>query len=847
MRFHVLAASVCLLAAARGQSLPVGEFPIDTAVVYAPASWPEEYPKVAFDGTNYLVVWADSRWDDHIYATRFSPEGRTLDPGGIQVSNGAESEVQPDVAFDGTNYLVVFTCANNGFYDIYAARVTPQGTVLDPDGIPVSTRQRNQSDPAVAFDGTNYLVVWQDDSSGQYAYDVYAARVTPQGTVLDPGGITVSAGPEREVRPRVTRLGTGFLVVWLDKRNGNDDIYAARVSSAGVVLDPAGIAITTAARSQDVPNAAWDGSNALVVWQDNRTDSVDIYGSRVTAQGTVLDPAGIKISSGPGWQFEPTAAFDGTNYLVAWSQWTGRPQDDFDIWAGRVTPQGTVLDPAGFVVSDAHNEQWYENIAYGNSSLLVVWQDERNEQEDIFGARVTPQGQVLDTAGLVVAAVANEQWNPAAAFDGTNYLVAWEDYRSGEYADIYAARISPTGTVLDALPLLLVADPEDQNRVAVAFDGTNYLVVWEDERQVSNDDVYACRVTPRGAVLDSGGLAVSAWSDDEEGPALTRGGTNCLVVWEDNRNDSRDVYGARVAPDGTVLDPDGIPISTMTGLQWRPDIAFDGTNWLAVWQDSRSGQYDIYAARVAQSGTILDPDGIPICTAPQSQWSPQVAFDGTRYLVVWEDPRNGTYHVYGARVTTDGTVLDPNGFCIAGGTTTKTNVAVGWDGNDFLVVWADERSGETQADIYGARVTGQGAVLDSFPIVRQPDRQTCPSLAHGSGSQMLLAYEGWTTCNAVRVWGKLSPLPGTEEAPNAGGRVLDVGPTIVRGSLFLPSALLSTRYSLLTPDGRKAMDLQPGNNDIRHLAPGVYFVREYSAFSAQQSELSAVRKVVVTR
>jgi hypothetical protein len=45
------------------------------------------------------------------------------------------------------------------------------------------------------------------------------------------------------------------------------------------------------------------------------------------------------------------------------------------------------------------------------------------------------------------------------------------------------------------------------------------------------------------------------------------------------------------------------------------------------------------------------------------------------------------------------------------------------------------------------------------------------------------------------------------------------------------------------------MKLQAGANDVRHLAPGVYFVREQSAFSSQHSGLDASRvtKVIITR
>jgi hypothetical protein len=39
--------------------------------------------------------------------------------------------------------------------------------------------------------------------------------------------------------------------------------------------------------------------NFLIVWQDKRNGDWDVYGSRVTPAGEVLDPAGILISTKP--------------------------------------------------------------------------------------------------------------------------------------------------------------------------------------------------------------------------------------------------------------------------------------------------------------------------------------------------------------------------------------------------------------------------------------------------------------------------------------------------------------------------------------------------------------------
>ena len=43
-------------------------------------------------------------------------------------------------------------------------------------------------------------------------------------------------------------------------------------------------------------------------------------------------------------------------------------------------------------------------------------------------------------------------------------------------------------------------------------------------------------------------------------------------------------------------------------------IASDGAGSFIVWQDYRSGEGDIYGARLSQGGTVLDADGVAITT-----------------------------------------------------------------------------------------------------------------------------------------------------------------------------------------------------------------------------------------
>ena len=130
--------------------------------------------------------------------------------------------------------------------------------------------------------------------------------------------------------------------------------------------------------------------------------------------------------------------------------------------------------------------------------------------------------------------------------------------------------------------------------------------------------------------------------------------------------------------------------------------------------------------------------------APGPSYDPAVAFDGTNYLVVWEDFRNRPFEtdIYAVRVSPTGQVLDPQCIQICAEDGDQSYPAVAFDGVNFVVAWQDESDG--QPEIYAARVSTSGQVLEQFPVVRQPANQYAPRLARGAGNQLLLAYESWT-------------------------------------------------------------------------------------------------------
>lgn len=321
---------------------------------------------------------------------------------------------QPSVAFDGTNYLVVFV---KGAI-IRGIRVSQSGTVLDgPDGFAISTGQLfviSNSSPAVAFDGANYLVVWNKfiPVAGVGTRNIFGARVTPAGQVsseipisteqnIDQLGFALDLGA-----PSLAFDGTNYLVVWNKVRTGPGssiysslfavytDVSGARITPQGAVLDPQGILISTSGPFSQSPAAenvqvAFDETNYLAVWRKALTigfdpPSAEIRGTRISPDGALLDgPAsgeGIGINTVVLSKSEPTVVFDGTNFLVAWVVGAFSNSPPAGIFGAKVSPGGQVVEglptTTGISLSDLpppFTRFHFPVISSNGTNVLLTW------------------------------------------------------------------------------------------------------------------------------------------------------------------------------------------------------------------------------------------------------------------------------------------------------------------------------------------------------------------------------------------------------------------------------------------------------------------------------------------
>lgn len=462
--------------------------------------------------------------------------------------------------------------------------------------------------------------------------------------------------------------------------------------------------------------------------------------------------ANTPVCTALGEQGETQIIPDGSGgALVAWHD---ARTDTFDIYVQHILPSG-LMDPAwpanGRAVCTAARRQRYPQLVTdGAGGAIVVWEDQRTVDTDIYAHHVLASGAVdpaWPAQGLAVCVGGGSQTAPRLVSDGAGgAILAWEDNRSP--IDIYAHHVLATGTVDPAWPvngLGVCTAIGGQQAPELLTDGAGgALVVWSDNRAGLNSDLYAHHVLVSGSVdatWPANGLALCTASGDQRWPRLvTDGSGGAIVAWEDWRNGLPDIFVTRLLSSG-VVDPawvsNGLAVSTASGYQITPQPVSDGAGGvLLVWDDMRSGANFVYAHHVQAGGTVdpgLPANGLALYVSTMWQQSPRAVTDGSGgALVAWSELRDGdSFDVYAQHLLTSGAIdpaWPPDGKMISAATDDQLFPVLAPSAAGVAVVaWADERNGGV-ADIYSDRTTetvvgvGDDPASTSFELARpQPN------------------------------------------------------------------------------------------------------------------------------
>jgi hypothetical protein len=439
-------------------------------------------------------------------------------------------------------------------------------------------------------------------------------------------------------------------------------LFAAAARAAWPGGSNVDLPVCIAPGTQRAPEMAPDGAGgAILVWEDDRAGSWDLYAQRVDSAGVprwTLN--GVPVCAAAGDQQNAAIIPDGSGgAIVVWQD--HRSPADWDVYAQRLGPDGTPRwAEDGVSLTAARGDQMYPCIAANDGhGAVVAWEDRRDTNStDIYAQRVDGSGTVRWAAnGIMVCGESNDQTDPQIAAAGAaGWIVTWLDARtSSDRPGIYAQRLSRAGVplwVAGGRPVC--TDASADSHPCVLADGAGGVVVaWDD------GSIIAQRVDSSGTrIWAADGIVLCA------GPALLPVAAACgdgsaIVGWVQVRPDENagDIRAQRIGGEGTPRWPAAKVVRAAGRRQTRPAIVPDGAGGaIASWEDHRAELFGgIYAQRIDSTGALpWTMNGVALCTAPGQPYAPTLVSDGAGgAIVAWQDERDGA-HIYAQHVDAAG-------------------------------------------------------------------------------------------------------------------------------------------------------------------------------------------------
>ncbi len=468
-----------------------------------------------------------------------------------------------------------------------------------------------------------------------------------------------------------------------------------------------------AACTQQTAAVSSNGQIAFAVWFDYRGLSVDtfsygsypdLYGSRISADGVSLDPAGIliarRVTGG-------SVFWNGTAFVVISELYgdktfsfvspegsidrksTGKLHGQFAAILGsgpsaRILFAGgglaTVLDSqANVVMADvqlfAHSFTFYAAAGSGSEFLILYSTDGKGMRAD----RVGRDGKFLGSAdtGLVWSQTGGVM---TLAGGPDEYLLA---SRGSSLREEFLAHLDRNG-VKKSIGRFAPHDStlRFSGEPAVLFDGDGYQIAWTTSEADGSAHTWLAGEPAGNGTPALPLVQLLAWTGTGYGTVMTTIGSTRVVVSDAFRS------GVSTSVDPIVIAGKGSAVlSTTASLQAAPQAASSGNAYATIWNEyGPDGSNHLFLRRFSQasSGAPLDAAPIEVASDPDGQtMHANIAAAGDTYVIAWAGLRARNYVVRRLSATT-GHWLDEAPVPLAN----AEELVLGSNGEGVLAVYA---------------------------------------------------------------------------------------------------------------------------------------------------------------
>ena len=352
-------------------------------------------------------------------------------------------------------------------------------------------------------------------------------------------------------------------------------------------------------------------------------DTTDVYLQHVLSSGAIdpaWPPGGVAVATLAAIQNQPRVVADGHGgALVAWLDYRGNVDFAPDIFAQRISPSGAAMWVANGV--PVVQQQRYQGppmdlVADGAGGLYIAWSDQRISpaQQDIYAQHLdaVSGAPTWPVAGLGVCTATGIQQDVRVTNSLGNLIVVWDDQRAGQN-DIYAQGVTIGGSVMWAPNGVQVngpADPQNEMPVIVPDELGGAIIGWPTHT-LPGQIIYGQRLDATGTLLwgvngvfvENTGLPAGAYL--LQAVVDQRGGV--VFCWQEGVGGWHD-WAQRLDPTGAALWPvNGVEVTDPNPSmgEFSPVLVPDGAaGAILAWFQAGGAADGIYAQQIGAGGLL---------------------------------------------------------------------------------------------------------------------------------------------------------------------------------------------------------------------------------------------------
>jgi len=323
------------------------------------------------------------------------------------------------------------------------------------------------------------------------------------------------------------------------------------------------------------------GDDLHLVWHDNRVGNFEIYYKRSTDAGLKWGED-IRLTNNSAVSQDPTIFVSGSTLFIFWSD---NRIGNYAIFYKYSSDEGITWSD-DFRITHTLVDSFFSSASQSGSDILLVWEYHREGNSEIFYNLSTDKGMTWSEDFRLT----NDSFDsevPSISLSGQNVLVVWQDNRDGNY-EIYYKRSSNKGISWDS-EARLTNNTADSRFPSIAIEGQNIHVVWSDNRD-GNWKIYYNSSSDGGETWQTDSkitnLPDAAWY-----PAISISGKTLHVVWYDHLNK---LLYIRSTNKGISWETE---TQLTSGISGDPSILVLGNVVNVIWSDERDGNSEIYYKR----------------------------------------------------------------------------------------------------------------------------------------------------------------------------------------------------------------------------------------------------------